>query len=190
MTNKSKHYERLFRKNNDTGRVIIDIVLEDYLEFFHEWDNSVFKKRDIHSEIAEFLDICLDDIPFNKKLEIAFSIKEANISENKENIIRISYGNYYSSLYRLESRKIKRLLRMAIISFSISLMLLTTYALLIDKPNTVGARVLIESLLIGGWVFTWEAVHTLFIDIHEPFRRNREIKRLLDADISFIYLSK
>lgn len=77
---------------------------------------------------------------------------------------------------------------MAILLF-ISLILLSAYGLLIDaKSNTILSKVLLESLLIGGWVFTWEAVHLLFLDIIEPFRRRREIKRFLDAVISFKYL--
>lgn len=53
----------LYRKNEETGRIIIDIALDDYLDFFHEWDNSTFKKRDIHTDLAEFLDLCSEDIP-------------------------------------------------------------------------------------------------------------------------------
>ncbi|HBC29638.1 MAG TPA: hypothetical protein DC024_00115 [Clostridiales bacterium] len=56
--------------------------------------------------------------------------------------------------------------------------------------TSIASRVLLESLLIGGWVFAWEAVHTLFIDIFEPFQRSRELQRFLEADISFIYLCK
>lgn len=188
---KSNQYEIMFRKNKDTDRIIIDVALSNYLEFFHEWDNAVFKKRDIHSELVAFFDICSEDIPLNKKLEIAFSINTIVRSEEKEEQIRISYRNYYSSLKRLETRRIKRLLRMSIILLFISLVLLTSYGLFMDvELKTIASRVLLESLLIGGWVFAWEAVHTLFIDIFEPFHRSREIQRFLEADISFIYLSK
>lgn len=38
---KIKKYEMLYRRNDITERVIIDIALNDYLEFFHEWDNSL-----------------------------------------------------------------------------------------------------------------------------------------------------
>ena len=71
---KSNKYESLYRKNPDSGRVIIDIALEDYLVFFHEWDNSALRKRDIHSELVEFLDLCSEDIPLRKKLEIVFTL--------------------------------------------------------------------------------------------------------------------
>lgn len=185
---KYNHYEMQFRKNKNTGRVIIDIALEDYLEFFNEWDNSAFKKRDINSELVQFLDICSEDIPLRKKLEIVFSINTTDVGKEKEDSIRISYRNYYNTLKRLESRKTKRYIRMSIILLITSLILLTSYGFLFDiKVKTVASRVLLESLLIGGWVFAWEAVHTLFIDIIEPFRRIREIKRFIEADISFIY---
>ncbi|NLK63582.1 MAG: hypothetical protein GX289_00655 [Tissierellia bacterium] len=188
---KSNQYEMLFRKNKDTDRIIIDVALNNYLEFFHEWDNAVFKKRDINSELVEFFDICSEEIPLNKKLEIAFSINTVDRIEEKEEQIRISYRNYYRSLKRSENRKIKRFLRMSIILIFISLVLLTSYGLFMDvKLKTIVSRVLLESLLIGGWVFAWEAVHTLFIDIFEPLHRSREMQRFLDADISFIYLSK
>jgi hypothetical protein len=188
---KSSQYEMMFRKNNDTGRVIIDVALNDYIEFFNEWDNAVFKKRDIHSELVEFFDICSEDIPLSKKLEIDFSINTVDVSAEKEEQIRVSYRNYYSSLKRLEKRKTKRLLRMSIILLFISIVLLTSYGLFMDVELTsIASRVLLESLLIGGWVFAWEAVHTLFIDIFEPFQRSRELQRFLEADISFIYLCK
>ncbi len=181
----------LYRKNNDTGRIIIDIALDDYLEFFHEWDNSTFKKRDIHSELAQFLDLCSEDIPLRKKLEIEFSLNTVDVSKEKEEFIHISYKNYYNSLKRLEDRKTKRFVKSSTILLLISLILLFTYGLLINKENdTILSRVLLESLLIGGWVFTWEAVHILFIDIIEPFSRRREIKRFLEAELRFKYLSK
>lgn len=126
---KANKYEMLYRKNHDTGRVIIDIALDDYLEFFHEWDNSAFKKRDIHAELAHFLDLCSEDIPLRKKLEIDFSLNTVEINKEKEEMISISYRNYYNSLKRLEDRKTKRLIRTSVILLIISLILLSAYGL-------------------------------------------------------------
>ena len=191
LMKKSNNYQTLYRRNFDTGRVIIDIALEDYIDFFHEWDNSAFKKRDIHAELAQFLDLCSEDIPLRKKLEIVFSLNTVEISKEKEELIRTSYRYYYNSLKRLENRKTKRLVRNSIHLLFISLILLSVYGALINiKENGIISRVFLESLLIGGWVFTWEAVHLLFIDITEPFRRSRELKRFLEADLSFKYLNK
>lgn len=185
---KIKKYETLYRRNDDTGRIIIDIALDDYIEFFHEWDNSVFKKRDMHPELAEFLDICSEDIPLREKLEIVFSIN-ADKNLEKEELIRTSYQNYYNSIERSESRKARRFIRNSVILLSISLILLTAYGLLINlEGSNIISIVLLESLLIGGWVFAWEAVHILFLDIIEPLHKRREAKRFLEAEISFKYL--
>ena len=186
---KPKKQETLYRKNDATGRVIIDIALENYLEFFHEWDNSTFKKRDIHSGLTDFLDLCSEDIPLRKKLEIVFSLNTAEISKEKEEQIRISYKNYYNSLQRLEKRKAKRIIRISALLLFTSLILLFTYGFLSGaNEGTIISNVLLESLLIGGWVFTWEAVHLIFLDTIEPYHRRREIKRFLDVDLSFKYL--
>lgn len=187
---KAGNYEILYRKNQDTGRVIIDVSLDDYLEFFHVWDNSTLKKRDLHAELAQFLDLCSEDIPLRKKLEIVFSLYTDEINKDKEELICISYRNYYNSLKRLEDRKAKRFFRISVFLLIISLILLFAYGLLVDNTNgdSILSKVFLESLLIGGWVFAWEAVHLLFIDIIEPFRRLREIKRLLEADLKFKYL--
>ena len=187
---KTGYYETVYRKNDATGRVIIDVALDDYLDFFHEWDNASFKRRDIHSELASFLDLCSEDIPIQKKLEIILTLKTNEISEEKENSIRTSYHNYYNSLRRLENRKFKRFIRISVILLLTSAILLTSYGLLAEyREHSIFSKVLLESLLIGGWVFTWEAVHMLFLDIIEPFRTRREIKRFLKAELYFKYLS-
>ena len=183
-----KNYESLYRRNQKTGRVIIDINLGDYLEFFHEWDNAAFRKRDIHPELVQFLDLCSEEIPLRNKLEIVFTIG-TNKSPEKEEMIRTSYRNYYNSVKRLETRKTKRIIKISAILLSIALTLLTAYGLLVDfRESNIISKVLLESLLIGGWIFTWEAVHMLFLDIIEPFRRRREIKRFLEAELTFKYL--
>ena len=176
---KTKKYETIYRRNKSTGRVIIDIALDDYIEFFHEWDNSTIKKRDIHPELAEFLDLCSEDISLREKLEINFSLNTAGISKEKEELIRISYHNYYNSLKRLSNRKTKRFFKLSAVLLFISLSLLSLYTLLANRiqSKAIISNVFLESLLIGGWVFTWEAVHMLFLDIIEPFRRRREINR-------------
>lgn len=185
-----RNYELLYRKNEANGNVIIDVLLNNYLEFFHEWDNAAFRKRDIHPELSNFLDLCSEDIPLRKEIEIQFCVKTAEISKDKEDQIRTSYYNYYQSLNRLERRKTKRHLRFSGILLLTALLLLSFYVILNSSiaSKTIVMRVLLESLLIGGWVFAWEAIHMLFLDMIDPFRRRRELKRFLKADIGFRYL--
>jgi len=185
---KKSTYEILYRKNKTNGKIIIDVALNGYNEFFHEWDNAAFRKRDIHQDLAHFLDLCSEDIPLRKSLEIQFCVKTNEKSAEHEDRIRASYLNYYNALLRGEKKKTKRIFRTSGILLLVSVLLLFLHVFLSGNiVNTILSKVFLESLLIGGWVFTWEAIHGITIDIIIPFRRHRELKRFIQADISFSY---
>ena len=94
---KSKYYEQMYRINEETKRVIIEVTMDRYLDYFHQWDNSAYKKRDLHPDLAQFLDGCSHEIPLNKKLEIIFSIKKREEDIKKEDNIIRSYRHYFLS---------------------------------------------------------------------------------------------
>ena len=163
--------------------VIIDIALGDYIESL--MNGIIPPLRCVtYSDLARFLDLCSDYIPC-EKIEIVFLLKQVKRIRKRDSIRLLPW---YKLLKRLESRKANRYIRMSIILLIISLILLTSYGFFYEiQVETIGSLVLLESLLIGGWVFAWEAVHTLFIDIIEPVRRIREIQRFIEADITFVY---
>ncbi len=108
---KTHTYDLLYRKNLSNGNVIIDVSLNGYNEFFHEWDNAAFRKRDIHQDLAHFLDLCSEDIPIRKGIDIHFCVKANEKSTEHEDRIRTSYLNYYNALLRGEKKKTKRIFR-------------------------------------------------------------------------------
>ena len=188
MQKKIPMCEILYRTNQENGRVIIDIALNRYNEFFHEWDNSIFRKRDIHQELAIFLDLCSEEIPLKRKLEIQFCVKNTERNSETEDRIRASYKNYYSALLRGEQRKTKGIARTSGILLLVAAVLLFLHVFLDGViTSSILTKVFHESLLIGGWVFTWEAIHGLTIDIITPFRRCKEIQRFILANLTFSY---
>lgn len=186
-----KDYESIYRRNPESGKIVIEISLNDYLEFFHEWDNAAFKKRDMHPELASFLDECSEDIPLKEDLEIQFCLPEELEDPKREDTIRTSYGNFYNSLIFWEKKQIKRIASGSGILLLIALTLLLLYTIMSGRDvQTVLGSVLLESLLIGAWVFTWEAFHGIAIDIVQPFNRRRELKRFLHSAIRFRYVKQ
>ena len=67
-------YESAYKVNKETGRCVIELALDGYHDFFHEWDNASYKRRDLHPELTGFLDMCSEDIPLKKELEIRIEI--------------------------------------------------------------------------------------------------------------------
>ena len=186
-----EHKYSLYRINPITHRVIIDIALDRYLDYFHEWDNAVFRKRDLHAELADFLDVCSEEIPLRKALEIDFCIKDRPSDPEKEKLISASYKNYYQAQLGMTGRKIMRLLRFALILFIIAVGLIALYTIL-DKTkiNHIFPQILVEGLVIGGWVFMWESLHIIFFESLDPMKRRRELKRFLKATLNFRSLSE
>ena len=184
-----KHdYEQIFKRDSESGKIVIEISLNDYLEFFHEWDNAVFKKRDMHPELAEFLEECSRDIPPKEALDVRFYLADEPRDPEKEEVIRSSYRNYFDAALSFEEGEVKRTVYGSGVMLFIALILLSVYTLLAGRSaGTVITSALLESLLIGGWVLTWEAFHRVAIDMIQPLRRKKMNKRLQGAAISFRY---
>lgn len=176
----------LYRRSPDTNNILIDVALDWYFDFFHEWDNATYKKRDIHPGLAKFLDICSEDIPLKRQIDIHFHLKDTALDIEKEKLILASYTNYYNSLKKLEDRKVKRIARFSIVLLLIAFVFIFFNIIANAKTsNQILPNMLLEGLLIGGWVFMWEALHMLFFDMLEPFKRKRELERFLKAKITF-----
>jgi len=186
MKKKNNKQLSLYRVNPENNRVVIEIAMNNYVEFFHEWDNAIFRKRDIHPELAEFLDLCSEDIPIKRKLEIEFCIKNRAEDLEKEKLIVASYRNYYNSQNRLIIRNLRRLLRTSLFLFLISFGFITLHILFGTNLNEqVLPRIIMEGVLIGGWVFMWEALHMAVFESLDPLKRRQEYNRYLNADIKF-----
>jgi hypothetical protein len=180
--------DQQYRVNPKTENYIIDIALDDYLDFFHEWDNAVFKRRDMHPELAEFLDLCSADIPIKKQFEISLAIEGERRDINKEKTLIESYRNYYALFFRVEQKKIKGHLIKALLLAAISVSFLIAYDLLSRVVlEGILTDVFLEGLMIGGWVFMWEALHTIVFQRHGHVVRRKEIRRFQNAPITFDY---
>ncbi|NCB01328.1 MAG: hypothetical protein EOM67_04070 [Spirochaetia bacterium] len=182
----SKYYQEVYRVNQEDNRVIIDVSLDKYLDYFHEWDNSNYKRRDLHPDLAQFLDVCSTEIPLNRKLEIVFDIKTKHEDLQKESMIKNSYHNYYIALFQYVNREIRRKVRFSLIVAFIAIFIISMYYFILTPSNSLLiSRIIREGILIGGWVFMWEAFHIIAFQTLDPIKRRRELKRLLDARLVF-----
>ncbi|WP_027398366.1 hypothetical protein [Anaerovorax odorimutans] len=181
-------YESMYRKNSETGKYIIDIALDGYYDFFHEWDNTSFRKRDIHPELVEFLDLCSEDIPLKKDIEIHFCVANEDKNEEMEKLILKSYDNYYNFFCRIKKKKIKGNFYSSIALAIIALMLILANAILEKKlPNELWYEVPVKGVYIGGYVFFWEALYNGYFGSKELITQKKEIARLGRAKLFFKY---
>lgn len=181
-------YELAYRKNPQTGKYIIDIALDGYFDFFHEWDNTSFRKRDMHPELVEFLDLCSEEIPLKDDIEIHFCVGKEERDEEMEKLILQSYDNYYDFFCRIKKKKIKRNFysSIALAVIGISLILANT---VLEKslPHLIRYEVPLKGLYIGGYVFFWESLYNGYFGSKELMDRKKELARLRRAKLFFKY---
>jgi hypothetical protein len=183
---KKEQLLRMYRINPKTHRVVIDIAIDRYLDYFHDWDNSVFRKRDLHPELTEFLDLCSEEIPLRKQLELNVCIKNRQVDVQKEHTLEASYQNYYKAQLQMIRRSINRHYRFSFMLFLIAVGFIALYFLVSRGKDThLLSQIMVEGVLIGAWVFMWESLHMLFFETMEPLKRRKELKRFLDAEIVF-----
>ncbi len=183
---KSKYYEQVYRINKETNRVIIDVTMDRYLDYFHQWDNSAFKKRDLHPDLAQFFDSCSHEIPLNKKLEIVFSIEKKREDIQKEHTISSSYRHYYLSNLQYVEHDIFKKIRFSLVVTVIAAVFISLHYLIKNPINNIYiSRIIEDGILIGGWVFMWEAFHIIAFQTLDPLRRRKELKRFLEATLIF-----
>lgn len=183
-------YENVYRKNPDNGKFIIDIALDSYQDFFHEWDNTSFKKRDIHPELVEFLDMCSEEIPIKSDMEIHFCVGDQPRIEKMEELIRQSYATYYDFFCRIKKKKIKKNFYSAIYLALIGIALILLNAILETKlPHTILSEVALKGVYIGGYVFFWESLYNGYFGSKELVARKKELARLGRAKLFFKYNS-
>lgn len=181
-------YKNLYRSDPEKGNLIIDVSLDYYNEFFHEWDNATFPTRDMNPELVEFLEVCSGDIPLRKHIEIVFGVSKENRDLKQESFIIESYNNYFGFFLRQEKKKLRNMLFKAIILSILALALIFFHSILGSRlPDAVAPEVFLEGVLIGAWVFMWEAIHLISFQSTEIIGSIRKYRRFLKASIIFTY---
>lgn len=174
--------------NPENGNCIIKIDIHKYENIFNNLDDSPLFKKDIDPELRDFLYDCSYEIPQRHGLELCFKIKGSKRDEVREKLI-ISWFKAYCLYYmRSRRRALKRLyyqmIRYIIISF---IFLFAGFSLDERAKKGVLLNVIIEGLIIGGWVFLWQTIAYFTVDRKDRDYEIKTLKRLYDAPLYFKY---
>ena len=174
-------------KQNENGAYIIEVFLDKYIHAFNEWDRAYLEVRDLSPGLIHFLEKCSQDIPFKHDIEIMFAVSERGDLETEKLIIRgIKSGFTYKILKEKDhlSGMVKKILKY----FGVSLFfLVTAFSVEPVLPDTLMANTAREGLMIGGWVFLWQAISLFSFNIGSITKKIKEYERFLMSEITFRY---
>ena len=185
-------YTDIFELNKTSGNVIIDVALDNYDDYYHEWDHAKYRMRDIHPDLYNFLDECSEQIPLKENLEIRFHIEDEPQNPEREKELKDSYLYYHNSTLLAQQEKI-RATRLSVIKsviFGVVLLWASFFSSEIITIENLLIEIALEGMLIGGWVFIWEAIYMSAYSLREERSEYKRINRLKMAELLFDYPSK
>ncbi len=179
-------FSQTYTINPSTNCYLIEIALAEYTDIFDEWDPAPFKHRSIDPDLELYLEGSSEEIPLRYPVELHFTVlarsRDNKMEEESRSGLRNSF-DFKMYLLRKELRKTNtQILRCIVLGF----IFLWMGMLFSDKfSGRVLAYLLAEAIIIGGWVFLWEAVSMFFFTNREIYHRYRLYKRLSDSPVIF-----
>lgn len=185
---KHNFLEQFYTIDSETGDYIIEISLKDYDEVFNSWDSSVYNIRDLDSSLKSFLLECSRDIEMRNNIILRFNMVDENKDDNIEETVTNGIRNYFNYCLHFTKNNIyqqtKKIIVYVLVSFIFTFL---SFFLQKEMEADIFNKIILQALLLGGWVFLWEAFTLLFFQGRETLKKKKEYKRLLMAPVKFRY---
>ena len=173
-----------YYENDKKNNFIIEVSLDSYTDIFNEYDPSPFKKRDLNPDLLEYLDDCSNDIPVKYPIIIQFNIPKNIHDKSQENKIIDGFKTYYSFTSYSAKKEYNNLLIQNFKNVLIAIFLLLL-GLTLEFHSKLLIKMLSNIIIIGGWVFLWEAITQIFFERRSLKEKYLVYKRFNMAAITF-----
>jgi len=173
--------------DRDSGRIVIEVLLEKQIYLFNEWDNA--SRKDLDPDLVYFLEECFDEIPFEYEIQLNIAINEKERDLTRELAITDGIKSQFRHYLRANRRRLNDLFSRAAVYVLISAGFLIAAGLLEGKLTTGPLHAaLLQGLYVGGWVFLWEAISEVSFSRGRATltHKIRAYERFLRAPVLFI----
>ncbi len=181
---RKNYHQQTYQRNKD-GAFKILVALHKYEDVYSDWDPSPFKRRDIEEDFIEYIWDSALDIPINEDMVIVFLVEESLRDDKKEqHLIKALNNHFVYSLNKVERRYFeekKKSLRYLIIGIVFAFFAYSNIFVGVD----LWTKIFEEGIIIGTWVFFWEAFYDLFIECRSFRQEIKLIKKFLKTDCVF-----
>lgn len=171
-----------------TRTFTIPVRVTNYDDFFNPLDPSPAPARDLTPELVNYLDQCSTEIPHQYPLLVQLQVQNEQQSPKREDDCIASLRTFYQHNVFIVQAQAQRMRIRALRYLLVSFMCLAV-AILGESWISTGfvGNLLHEALLIGGWVFMWEAVTLNFIEMDSHTQEIIKFRRLIAAKVIFHY---
>lgn len=187
---KKKSYLNQIYKYDDTDKTyVVEVSLETYHELFNGWDASPTRKKDLDSELLDFIETAAYDIPMKQNVKLSFAIPLSEKDEKLETSSKTAIYNNFKMIIHFINKELSLNNRKILTYITLSFTFITlAYIMVSFYEDSLTFNILREGFFIGGWFLLWESFSLFFFDSYEVRQRRKRFLRYLDSEINFRYI--
>ncbi len=182
----NKAYHKLTYQKDADGKYRIPVRLKKYEDIYSDWDPSPFKRRDIEEDFIEYIWDSALDIPLKEDFVVVFLVNEELRDNKKESQLLKALNNHFnyslSKLQRVYFEEKKKSLRYLVIGIIFAIVAYSNFF----EGVGIWNKVFEEGIIIGTWVFFWEAFYDYFIECQSTRQELKLIKKFLKTEYLFL----
>lgn len=161
---------------------VIEVRLLELKQLFNSFDPSPFRERDLNSDAADFIVGWARETPRDKRFALRVHLEQL-IGPEAPEVLGIAVREYFKSRAAGCRLQLRQLFRVGRISLIIGVLFLGGCLILSDLTEEMFrgwrfARLVQESLVIGGWVAMWRPLE-IFLYEWWPIRSEARLNERL-----------
>jgi hypothetical protein len=166
----------------------LDLHIASQRQLFNSMDPAPFRERDLDPEVALYIREWAEDLSLNARLGIRVTLTDAPASPTDETVLRDALHDNFERSAAEYLRNLKRLFRDGRISLVIGIGFLAVAIVIAEavaSRMSAGpyARLVQESVVIGGWVALWQPINIFLYDWWPIRRQVKLYERLAGAAV-------
>lgn len=188
MTTNLDMLREIYPFDAQTNTFTIPARVANYADYFNPLDPSPSPARDLAPDLVDYLDQCSTEIPHKYELLIRLQVQNSPQDTLSEQDCTASLRTFYQHAIFVVQAQVRHVRGQALKYLLTSLACLAVTIVGEGMISTgFAGNLLHEALLIGGWVFMWEAVTLNFIEMDSYTQEIRRCRRLIAAKMIFSY---
>jgi hypothetical protein len=160
-------------------------------ELFDALDPAPLLERDLDARAEEFIVACARERPADVPLRLVVRVEGSAASPDEAALLRSAIQHHFARSARAERRNLRELFRTGRISLVIGLAALAAAFGAGELVNSMRgnhlARIVAESLVIGGWVAMWRPLEIFLYEWWPIYARARLYDRLSAVRVEIVY---
>jgi len=186
MKREDKLFDEIYKVDESTNLYMVEVGLDQYSDIFNSWDPAPFKRRELDPDLELYLEESCEEVPFKYPIEVLFTLPLDRRNERMEAETQEGLKNSFKFKRYFIRKKIKKTNTQIFVCILLGFGLLWLGTILSARnESNLFSSLLADGILIGGWVFLWEAVSLFFFTNRELYHRYRIYKRLQEAPVIF-----